>query len=349
MLASRHVGAATVTVRYGPVAGAPVAGSIRWCCAAPPRRQRLRRGAEVQLGTGTDLEQRAAQLDRSPARDEPGPCRARVVRGDLVEVAVVPGADEGVADRRSSSPPLHLAPASAAARCSRGSGDSRNVPPPIARALSRDSSEPARKRLASSSTRSITVSTTASATPRAVASATTRRMSVPMARRVATPAPEACGRRPHEELAPGPVPGGGVGVPIGLRRPRRGDRRRGRRPRAGQGGADGGARSDHGSGSGEVGGAAEVPEPPEHPVAGQRGHGTVGRLRPPRDRRPGEAWAAGVGPVAQQVLRIEHHGGHAKEASCAASECLRNAPCEAGRRGPPGGGLTRCGSSSGSS
>ncbi len=104
MLASRHVGAATVTVRYGPVAGAPVAGSIRWCCTAPPRRQRLRRGAEVQLGAGTDLEQRAAQLGRSPARDEPGPCWARVVRGDLVEVAVVPGTDEGVADRRVQQP-----------------------------------------------------------------------------------------------------------------------------------------------------------------------------------------------------------------------------------------------------
>src|SRR6202043_508129 len=40
ILASTHVPATTLTVRQGPAAGSPVAGSMMWCNSIPPRRQR---------------------------------------------------------------------------------------------------------------------------------------------------------------------------------------------------------------------------------------------------------------------------------------------------------------------
>ncbi len=49
MFASRHVSAATLTVRQPGAAGAPVAGSMMWCCVRPSWRQRRAVVLEVAI------------------------------------------------------------------------------------------------------------------------------------------------------------------------------------------------------------------------------------------------------------------------------------------------------------
>ncbi len=47
MFASAQLAAATLAVRHVPRAGAPVAGSMMWCIARPPWRQRRTTVLEV--------------------------------------------------------------------------------------------------------------------------------------------------------------------------------------------------------------------------------------------------------------------------------------------------------------